>query len=66
MEKIVNIICGWCRKPFYRDVSKNKDGEYSILTCPNCARVLPASKKVIINSVGKQHIHEDYEDGDVA
>ena len=61
------IICGWCDKGFYKNVTKNKDREYSVLTCPHCVRILPASKKVSTgNIVGRTHIHEDYKDGDKA
>jgi transcription elongation factor Elf1 len=65
--KSVKITCGWCKNEFSFTPSLNKDGEHSILTCPNCARILPASKKVKLDSVvGKTHIHEDYKDGDIA
>ena len=64
---IVEITCGWCKKKFYRDTSTNKDGKYPILTCPHCARILPASKKVSTgNIVGRKHIHLDYMEGDIA
>lgn len=66
-SQIVNIICGWCRGSFYRDVSRNKDGKHYLITCPHCARLLPASKKVSTgNFVGRKHIHEDYRNGDIA
>lgn len=63
---MVNLICGWCRHRFYKIIKKDRFDEYPILTCPKCARVLPSSKKVKINSTGKTHIHEDYKDEDIA
>jgi DNA-directed RNA polymerase subunit RPC12/RpoP len=65
-NKMVSLKCGWCGKTFDKNVNKNKDEEYSILTCPHCARTLPASKKVSTKSfVGRKHTHFDYQSGDI-
>lgn len=61
------LKCGWCHKEFDANVNTNKNGEYPLLTCYNCGRLLPASKKVSTgNLVGRKHIHKSYKLGDTA
>jgi uncharacterized protein YbaR (Trm112 family) len=61
------LVCGWCRKEFEANITKNDDGERSLLICPHCGRLLPSSKKKLTgNLVGSKHIHEDYKGGNIA
>ena len=63
----MKIICGWCRKEFTANITKDKEGDRNFLTCSNCGRLLPSSKKESTESlVGRKHIHIEYKDGDVA
>lgn len=67
---MVEIQCKWCGKKFFKnqiDVTRDKFGEYPLLICPHCTKILPASRKIKLDSsTGKQHVHFDYVDGDIA
>ena len=65
-ERILNLICGWCRKSFREIIRKDERGERNILSCPHCARTLPSSKIESTGSLtGRKHIHTEWKNGDV-
>lgn len=61
----MKLICGWCNESFEANITKDDDGERSILICPNCGRLLPSSKKELTgNLTGAKHIHKEWKGGD--
>lgn len=63
---MTKLICGWCGKVFHKKITKgDKSGDRIIVICPHCTRVLPSSQKEWVSSVGRQHIHTDWKNGDV-
>ena len=62
------LICGWCKKNFEITISKGKGDDRNVVVCPHCFRILPSSKKELVENshgVGRLHIHEEYKNGDI-
>lgn len=63
----VKVICGWCRKEFETDNTRNpKTESYGTKICPHCGREVNASRKELTgNLVGRKRFKFPLKDGDV-
>lgn len=60
---MTKYICGWCNNKIEIDIIVPKEkGDVRNLKCPECARLLPSSRKEMLE--GGKHIHHEWKSGD--